>query len=68
MARLQPVIRKNPKGTWEDWVSVLFIIPAGKRQTHPLGSNQAFNFFVVVCLFCFLEPHPRHMEIPRLGV
>ncbi|KAB1279436.1 Aldehyde oxidase 4 [Camelus dromedarius] len=22
MARLQPVIRKNPKGTWEEWVSI----------------------------------------------
>uniref|UniRef100_A0A8D0V338 aldehyde oxidase n=1 Tax=Sus scrofa TaxID=9823 RepID=A0A8D0V338_PIG len=24
MARLQPVIRKNPKGTWEDWVAKAF--------------------------------------------
>ena len=23
---------------------------------------------VFVCLFCFLGPHPRHMEVPRLGV
>ena len=25
-------------------------------------------FFVVVCLFCFLGLHLRHMEVPRLGV
>ena len=25
------------------------------------------SFFLLFC-FCFLEPHPRHMEIPRLGV
>uniref|UniRef100_A0A8C3WD62 FAD-binding PCMH-type domain-containing protein n=1 Tax=Catagonus wagneri TaxID=51154 RepID=A0A8C3WD62_9CETA len=24
MARLQPVIRKNPRGTWEDWVATAF--------------------------------------------
>ena len=21
-----------------------------------------------VCLFVFLGPHPRHMEVPRLGI
>ena len=23
---------------------------------------------VFVLLFCFLGPHPRHLEVPRLGV
>jgi len=23
--------------------------------------------FLFVCFFCFLGPHPRHMEVPRLG-
>ena len=31
----------------------------------------SYNFFVVVvvvCVLCFLGPHPQHMEVPRLGV
>ena len=24
--------------------------------------------FIIFCLFVFLGPHPRHMEVPRLGV
>ena len=27
----------------------------------PLG------FFVFVCVFVFLGPHPQHLEVPRLG-
>ena len=27
-----------------------------------------FLFSLFVCLFVFLGPHPRHMEVPRLGV
>ena len=27
-----------------------------------------FVFLVLGFFFCFLGPHPRHMEIPRLGV
>jgi len=29
------------------------------------SSSSSFFFFF---FFCFLEPHPRHMELPRLGV
>ena len=25
-------------------------------------------FYLFVCLFCFLGPHPQHMEVPGLGV
>ena len=24
--------------------------------------------YLFIYLFCFLGPHPRHMEVPRLGV
>ena len=50
--------------------NVLFILPPrGKRGAAFLG------FFVIVWLFffyiffffVFLGPHPRHMEVPRLG-
>ena len=37
------------------------------------GTYSIFHVFIymVLCLFvcfCFLGPHPRHMEVPRLGV
>ena len=25
-------------------------------------------FFIIIIIVCFLGPHPRHMEVPRLGV
>ena len=28
----------------------------------------AWGFVFCFCFFCFLEPHPQHMEVPRLGV
>ena len=31
----------------------------------PCGLHQVF--VVVVALFCFLEPPPWHLEVPRLG-
>ena len=30
---------------------------------HMVSSKEFFFFF-----FCFLGPHPQHMEVPRLGV
>ena len=27
-----------------------------------------FVLFLFVCLFCFLWPHPRHVEVPRVRV
>ena len=35
-----------------------------------LYSGKACGVFLLlfVCLFCFLGPYPRHMEVPRLGV
>ena len=30
--------------------------------------NRGFVSFYFIYLFCFLGPHPQHMEIPRLGV
>ena len=26
------------------------------------------TLFMYLCIFVFLGPHPRHMEVPRLGV
>ena len=50
----------------------------GDRVPHPQGrsSNPEFQeqrqrflgFFFFFCLVWFLGPHPRHMEVPRLGV
>ena len=40
----------------------------------PLGedpgpcSQAALLFFSFFFFFCFLGPHPQHMEVPRLGV
>uniref|UniRef100_A0A8C3YUR7 Uncharacterized protein n=1 Tax=Catagonus wagneri TaxID=51154 RepID=A0A8C3YUR7_9CETA len=32
-------------------------------------SSIAYPFFYFFCLFAFyVEPHPQHMELPRLGV
>ena len=33
-------------------------------------SRSPYNYFILFVLFClvlFLGPHPRHMEVPRLG-
>ena len=32
-----------------------------------LGSSTT-DFLTYFLFFCFLGPHPRHMEVPRLGV
>ena len=33
------------------------------------GNNMAFVlFYFILFYFCCLGPHPRHMEVPRLGV
>ena len=34
----------------------------------PLPGELVFIFFCFFFLFCFLGPHLKHMEIPRLGV
>ena len=31
-------------------------------------STQILCCFVLFCFFCFLVPHLRHMEVPKLGV
>ena len=36
--------------------------------SQPLGYIQFRLFFFFFFFFCFLEMHPRHMEVPRLGV
>uniref|UniRef100_A0A8C2DWI3 xanthine dehydrogenase n=1 Tax=Cyprinus carpio TaxID=7962 RepID=A0A8C2DWI3_CYPCA len=50
LQRLQPCIDKNPKGCWEDWVSIYFLMIIFYR-TPDLGydfntnSGRAFNYF-----------------------
>ena len=50
---------------------------AGRRNSHCKGSETGRNTAKEYCLgvkeldfffFCFLMPHPQHMEVPRLGV
>ena len=41
----------------------LLVIAKTQKQ-----SNGFFCFVLFVCLLSFLGPHPRHMEVPRLGV
>ena len=35
-------------------------------SSHCKNNTQSFFFYFL--FFCFLGPHPRHMEVPRLGV
>ena len=39
---------------------------AAPQPSHPPGF--CFVSFVLFSSFVFLGPHPRHMEVPRLGV
>ena len=41
--------------------------PSRLRHKGTLLSAILFHF-IILFLFCFLGPHPRHMEVPRLGV
>ena len=36
-------------------------------QSLVFSSNALVGFFVCLFVFCFLGPHPQHMEVPRLG-
>ena len=48
----------------KDLSLLFFLIYAIWLQDRNLdGSNFIYSF-----IFCFLGPHPRHMEVPRLGV
>ena len=38
-----------------------------KQKIENVAHVSEEDFFFVVFLF-FLEPHPKHMEVPRLGV
>ena len=50
--------------------------PRGKCVLGEMGAHMFLSaseeyssvVFTVVCFFCFLGPHPQHMEVPRLGV
>ena len=43
--------------------------PAHSQKIHLVpDARTPFLFVVVVFAFCFLGLHPRHMEVPRLGV
>ena len=44
-----------------------------KQRFKKIGENNAkkfleMEFFLFSFFFFFLGPHPRHMEVPRLGV
>uniref|UniRef100_A0A8C2DYI3 xanthine dehydrogenase n=1 Tax=Cyprinus carpio TaxID=7962 RepID=A0A8C2DYI3_CYPCA len=44
LQRLQPCIDKNPKGCWEDWVSIYFLTP-DLGYDFNTNSGRAFNYF-----------------------
>ena len=35
---------------------------------HSLGNAEGWQYFCCYCLFVFLGPYQRHVEVPRLGV
>ena len=39
-----------------------------KKLQNKVPSSANLLGFLFVCLFCFLGPHPQHMEVRRLGV
>ena len=48
--------------------SALFTaVPPGSRALHKVFRFQDI-FYLLTYLFIFWGPHPRHMEVPRLGV
>ena len=45
------------------------VVPMGIIQNTPNTFYFIlFILFIVLFYFCFLGPHPQHMEVPRLGV
>ena len=59
---------------WTTFKSILVLIHVTKQVTLSIAEwSSSFSFFSFVFLFVFfflvfLGPHPRHMEVPRLGV
>ena len=46
------------------WCDMMGLFPA----CIILAFLQSFSSIYLFFLFCFLGPHPRHVEVPRLGV
>ena len=51
-----------PQVMLEEWDTVS---PLATEKTYPASVSL---FFCCCLLFCFLRPHPRHMEVPRRRV
>ena len=39
-----------------------------RKEEGRVTFSSSFFRYLFIYLFCFLVPHPRHMEVPRLGV
>ena len=42
--------------------------PEGRLQASEADALSSFFLFIFCLFFSFLGPHPRHQEVPRLGV
>ena len=45
-----------------------FMVMAQEREVGKMDKGVAMVFFLFCFVFCFLGPHPWHMEVPRLEV
>ena len=43
-------------------------IPLKKKLQWGITNMQQDRIYIYIFIYCFLGPHPRHMEVPRLGV
>ena len=51
------------------WIPAIFT-PECEPQTHSLKGilySEGVYYYCCCCYFCFLGPHPQHMEVPRRG-
>lgn len=51
-----------------DLFSVSLVPPTMQGCPHPRPSSRQEVNFLLLLLFIFLGPRPRHMDVPRLGV
>ena len=57
--------RHKDEGRCLDWG--LWSVGGGERSKST-NTLQSYNFAILFVCFCFLGPHPQHMDFPRLGV
>ena len=45
-----------------------FLQDPASLKLQGLELSVLFNFIFLLLFFCFLGPHPQHVEVPSLGV